>query len=100
MVEVIAQNHFEVNTYILYDETKECVLVDVCSQSEREMQQIKNFISQNGLTVKHILLTHPHIDHLCGAEFACAAFGLPLTHSADGGELLRTSNEQAEAMGF
>lgn len=67
MVEVIAQNHFEVNTYILYDETKECVLVDVCSQSEREMQQIKDFVSKNGLTVKHILLTHPHIDHLCGA---------------------------------
>ena len=48
MVEVIAQNHFEVNTYILFDETKECVLVDVCSQSEREMQQIKDFVSKNG----------------------------------------------------
>lgn len=100
MVEVIAQNHFEVNTYILYDETKECVLVDVCSQSEREMQQIKDFVSKNGLTVKHILLTHPHIDHLCGAEFACETFGLSLTLSADGVELLQTSTWQAAAMGF
>ena len=78
MIEIIPQNHFEVNTYVLYDQTKECVLVDVCSQTEREKATIVDFVNRNGLKVKHILLTHPHIDHICGAEFACKEFKLQI----------------------
>ena len=100
MVDIITQNHFGVNTYVLHDETKECVLVDVCSQTEREKQEIRDFIKSNGLTVKRILLTHPHIDHLCGAEFACEEFGLPLTVSVTATEILQTATWQAAAMGF
>jgi glyoxylase-like metal-dependent hydrolase (beta-lactamase superfamily II) len=100
MVDIITQNHFGVNTYVLYDNTKECVLVDVCSQTEREKQEIRDFIKSKGLVVKHILLTHPHIDHLCGAEFACEEFGLPLTVSASATDILQTAAWQAVAMGF
>ena len=100
MIEIIPQNHFEVNTYVLYDQTKECVLVDVCSQTEREKATIVDFINRNGLKVKHILLTHPHIDHICGAEFACKEFKLPLCVSVDAVEVLKTVSWQAEAMGF
>ncbi len=100
MVEIIPQNHFEVNTYVLYDETGECALVDVCSQTSREERAILDFVNSKDLKVKYILLTHPHIDHLCGAEFACREFNLPLSMSQDGVEILRTASWQAEAMGF
>lgn len=100
MVEIIPQNHFEVNTYVLYDETGECALVDVCSQTSVEEREIIDFVKAKGLKVKYILLTHPHIDHLCGAEFACREFNLPLSMSQDGLEVLKTAGWQAEAMGF
>ena len=51
MIEIIPQNHFEVNTYVLYDQTKECVLVDVCSQTERERATIVDFINRNKFSV-------------------------------------------------
>lgn len=59
-------NSFQVNTYIVYDETKECVIIDPACEDEAEFQQLKNFIDSNDLTpVKH-LNTHAHIDHIVG----------------------------------
>ena len=51
MIEIIPQNHFEVNSYILFDDTKECVLVDVCSQGVLQEREIINFIEQHSLKV-------------------------------------------------
>ena len=61
MIETITQNHFGVNSYVLYDDTKECVLVDICSQSADERKEVTDFVEGNGLKPKHILLTHPHV---------------------------------------
>lgn len=100
MIEIIPQNHFEVNSYVLFDETKECVLVDVCSQGALQEREIINFIEQHSLKVKHILLTHPHVDHLCGSSFACKQFSLPITMSIDAVKMFQTAKSQASMMGF
>ena len=100
MIEIIPQNHFEVNSYVLFDETKECVLVDVCSQGALQEREIINFIEQHSLKVKHILLTHPHVDHLCGSAFACKQFSLPITMSIDAVKMFQTAESQASMMGF
>ena len=100
MIEIIPQNHFEVNSYVLFDETKECVLVDVCSQGALQEREIINFIEQHSLKVKHILLTHPHVDHLCGSAFAYKQFSLPITMSIDAVKMFQTAESQASMMGF
>lgn len=100
MIEIIPQNHFEVNSYVLFDETKECVLVDVCSQGALQEREIINFIEQHSLKVKHILLTHPHVDHLCGSSFAYKQFSLPITMSIDAVKMFQTAESQASMMGF
>lgn len=100
MIKVFAQNHFEVNCSLIYDQTKECVLVDVCSQKDSERQEIIDFINKNELRVKHILLTHPHIDHVCGALWASETFNLPLELHQDGEEILSMAEVQAQMMGF
>ncbi|MBP1630971.1 MAG: putative metallo-hydrolase [Bacteroidetes bacterium] len=100
MIKVFAQNHFEVNCSLIYDQTKECVLVDVCSQKDSERQEILDFINKNELRVKHILLTHPHIDHVCGALWASETFNLPLELHKDGEEILSMAEVQAQMMGF
>ena len=54
-------NETNENTYLVYDEnTKNGVIIDPgCS-----MEQIEKMINDNGVTVKYILLTHCHYDHI------------------------------------
>lgn len=100
MIQHFTFNHFEVNCSVVFDQTKECVLVDVCCQTDRERQQLLNFINENELKIKHILLTHAHIDHICGAGWATKEFNLPLEMHKDGDKLMRIIEAQAEMMGF
>lgn len=53
----------DVNTYILKDEeTKEAVLIDVGGSFE----SIKKELDDEGYTIKYILNTHGHFDHVLG----------------------------------
>lgn len=100
MIQYFTFNHFEVNCSIIFDSTKECVLVDVCCQTDIERQKLLNFINENELKVKHILLTHAHIDHVCGAGWATKEFNIPLEMHKDGDKLMRIIDAQAQMMGF
>lgn len=63
-------NLFSENTFVLWDdESKECAIVDPgCSDSSEE-QILEKFITENNLTVKYLINTHCHIDHILGCEF-------------------------------
>ncbi len=100
MISILTFNHFEVNCSVIFDQTKECVLVDVCCQSEAERKELLDFIQKNDLKVKHILLTHAHIDHVCGAGFITKALNLPLQLHKDGDSMIGLLDAQAEMMGF
>lgn len=100
MIKVFVFNHYEVNCSVLYDNTNECVLVDVCCQTEQEKRELTSFIKENNLIVKHLLITHAHVDHICGAGWACKEFNLPLLMHKDGQRFIRIADAQAEVMGF
>ena len=57
------------NCYVLWDETDEAVVIDPGCYYEEEKQALKNFILNNGLTIKHLLNTHLHFDHIFGNPF-------------------------------
>ena len=50
-------NPFSENTYILYDETKECVIIDPGCFEKNEQEEITDFIKMNHLIPKNIILT-------------------------------------------
>ena len=56
-------NMFPVNCYVLWDDTKEAVVIDPGCFYEEEKQALKKFILTNELNVKHLLNTHLHLDH-------------------------------------
>jgi glyoxylase-like metal-dependent hydrolase (beta-lactamase superfamily II) len=69
---------FSENTYVLYDETKEAVIIDPGCLSQAEKMKLKGFITDNQLTVKALLLTHAHLDHVFGAAYVKRTFGVEM----------------------
>lgn len=67
---------FPVNCYVLWDETKEAAVIDPGCFYEEEKQKLKQFIESNELTVKHLLNTHLHLDHIFGNAFMLREFGI------------------------
>lgn len=68
-IKTFAFGPFQENTYILWDETDEAVIIDPGNTSSSEHQQVKNFIADKNLKLKRLLLTHGHIDHIAGNRF-------------------------------
>ncbi len=69
-------NPIQVNSYLLWDETKEAVLIDCGALFPREHDQLTEFVEQNGLVLKHYLNTHLHFDHIFGNPFIAEKFGI------------------------
>ena len=63
-------NPFGENMYILWDEAShEAVVVDPGMMRDGERDMVTKFIDEHNLSVKHILLTHLHVDHITGARW-------------------------------
>ncbi|MBQ9254958.1 MAG: MBL fold metallo-hydrolase [Bacteroidales bacterium] len=101
MIKYFTFNHFAENTFILIDDkTKECAIIDPGAKVDLEKEELYTYIQNNNLSVKYILLTHPHIDHFCGAESVCKHYNLPLSMHKEGEKLLEVFAQRGSEMGF
>lgn len=71
-------NPFSENSYILADETGECVIIDPGCHSSSEEQELTDFIAENGLKPVKLLNTHCHVDHVFGNLFVAEKWNLGL----------------------
>jgi len=69
-------NPFMENTYILTDDTKECVIIDPGCNNDRERTELVQSIQSYDLKPVKLLNTHCHIDHFPGNKFVCDTYGL------------------------
>ncbi|HEY5511085.1 MAG TPA: MBL fold metallo-hydrolase [Prolixibacteraceae bacterium] len=77
-------NPVAVNAYLLWDETKEAVLIDPACFYPAEELELSRFVETEGLKIAHVLNTHGHFDHLMGNNFAEGKWGLKCKiHSGD-----------------
>ncbi len=99
-VQTFEFNYFQENTFLLYDETREAVLIDCGCCNRQEEERLRRFIESNRLTLKHLLCTHLHLDHIFGNEYVFRTYGLkPEAHKADI-EMLPSAAEQAQLFGL
>ena len=99
-IKVFINNEFSENCYIAYDEvSREAVIIDPGMRYEKEKKNVSDFVKTNSLTIKHILLTHYHVDHVFGCEFCTKEFGLGLTGSLEDQLGLPTPKMQSELFG-
>ncbi len=76
-------NFIQVNTYILYDDTREAVIIDPGNYIKAEDDQLRDFIEKEKLDIKYIINTHPHIDHILGNDYCRKQFsGILIQHKA------------------
>ncbi|WP_319505439.1 MBL fold metallo-hydrolase [Bacteroides graminisolvens] len=93
-------NMFPVNCYVVWDETYEAVVIDPGCYYEEEKQALKTFILSNKLTVKHLLNTHLHLDHIFGNPFMLKEFGLKAEACQIDEFWLENAPKQSRMFGF
>lgn len=71
-------NPFQENTYVLFDDSKECIIVDAGCYFPAEMESLKIFIQENGLTPVKLISTHSHLDHVFGNKVVTDHYKIPL----------------------
>lgn len=99
-VKVFEFNYFPENTYLLYDETGEAVLIDCGCVNSMEEQQLSSFIRENNLKLTHLLCTHLHLDHIFGNAFIKKKYGLDPEAHADDVNCLPSLENQAKPFGI
>lgn len=99
-VKIFEFNPISENTYIAYDETKECVIIDPGCLFPDEKELLLNFILDNDLVVKHLLNTHLHFDHIFGNNFIYEQFQLETEANQKDEFLLEQMPSQLQAFGF
>ncbi|WP_392437418.1 MBL fold metallo-hydrolase [Cruoricaptor ignavus] len=88
------------NTYILYHKNKSAWLIDPGTYWEEERRELDNFLKSNNLSIEKILLTHGHIDHVMGLQWAAERYGASAyLHEADE-PLLKTFHLTGERFGM
>ncbi len=88
-------NMLQENCYVVSDESKECIIIDCGAYYEEERLAVVNYIKENKLTPKHLILTHGHLDHNFGDNTIFETFGLKPEVSESDAHLMQTLKEQA-----
>jgi glyoxylase-like metal-dependent hydrolase (beta-lactamase superfamily II) len=64
------------NTYVLYDDSGECVIIDPGCYDEREREKLSSFIDDKKLKPVRLLNTHCHLDHIFGNGYVSSKYNL------------------------
>jgi glyoxylase-like metal-dependent hydrolase (beta-lactamase superfamily II) len=97
IVETQAVGPFFKNGFVVAcDETHEAVLIDPGD----EVAGLLAFAKDNRLAIRHILLTHAHVDHVTGVAAAKRALGVPIYLHRDDLFLYEAAVAQGEMFGL
>lgn len=99
-VETLIYNPFQVNTYLVWDETLECLVVDPAFYSGEESDSFDRFISGKGLILTGQVNTHCHVDHVLGAGYIRDRYGLPIRAHENETGLLSSAPHMGEVFGL
>jgi len=78
VVVVFTFNDFSENTYLIYDDTKECIIIDPGNNNPSEDKTLTDFIEANDLKPVRLINTHCHLDHVFGNKYVADKYQLGL----------------------
>jgi glyoxylase-like metal-dependent hydrolase (beta-lactamase superfamily II) len=71
-------NAFSENTYVVYDDTRQGVIIDPGCSDRPEQKELTGFIEEEKLKITQLLNTHGHIDHVLGNAFVKRTYNVQL----------------------
>jgi hydroxyacylglutathione hydrolase len=97
IIETRAVQPFFKNGFVLgSEETREGIVIDPGD----EVGELVAAVAKHGLTIRYILLTHAHLDHISGVAAAKAAFGAPVGLHKDDNFLYEGIVQQGQMFGL
>jgi hydroxyacylglutathione hydrolase len=93
-------NPIQENTYIVYDEEKNAVIIDPGCYYKEEKLELVQFIEKNKLKIKALLNTHGHIDHVLGNAFVIEKYNVDFYLHEKDLETLNAVSSYAHLYGF
>ncbi len=99
-IETFVFNPFYENTYIIYNDQKNAIIIDPGCYEKYEEKEITEFISENQLIPKLILNTHCHIDHVLGNLYLKEHYNIPLWIPTLEAEMLQAVTAYASGWGI
>ena len=99
-LKIFVFNPFQENTYVLSDESKECIIVDPGMNSQEEQDELNHYIEKNNLLPKAIVNTHCHVDHVLGCQHLIKKYNIPFYANELEIPLLETAIQFGEFFGL
>ena len=97
-VEPFTFNSFMTNCFLCHDRG-EAVLIDASCDTEAECAEVMSVVEEHGLDLRHLLLTHAHVDHIFGCRFFEEQFGQRFKAHEAAVPFIERADEQATAFG-
>ncbi len=83
-------NPIRVNTYVVWDDSNECIFVDAGNFSDKENERLTAFVAEKNLKPVALINTHGHFDHTAGNEFLCSLYNIDAYLHKDDFEVIKT----------
>jgi hydroxyacylglutathione hydrolase len=93
-------NAFQVNTYVLSDETGECVIIDAACYDQKERNVLDQYILSNQLKPVRLIHTHGHVDHILGMRYVAEKYKPQIEVHQDDIRLLTDAKKHGLMFGF
>ncbi len=99
-IHIFQFNPFSENTYVLFNDQKNGVIIDPGNWNEKENEILENFIKEKEISIQNILLTHAHIDHVLGLQWAFDTYKVAVKMHEEEKDVLDRNPMSARNYGF
>lgn len=99
-IQIFTFNPFQENTYILYNEKGEAIIIDPGAYFPAEVQTLYDYISRTGLQLKYLLNTHCHLDHIFANKAMAGKYSLELHFHKDEEPVFARGERMGEQYGL
>jgi hydroxyacylglutathione hydrolase len=100
VVKTFTFNPVQENTYLLYNEKRDCCIIDPGCYFPEERKELKTAVENDGSKPVLLLNTHCHLDHVFGNKFVHETWGLLLHLHQNEEKLLEYAPVSGEKWGM
>ncbi len=93
-------NPFQLNTYLLYDESLEGIIIDAGNSNQQEDAQLFDFVEKEGIQIKGLYYTHAHVDHIVGNNAIIQHFNCKSYAHIDSSVFFDEAPSYGQSLGF